>query len=51
MAVIDVYDALITDRPYRKGMSREKVLEILVQEALEGKLDTQVVENLREIFT
>ena len=46
MAVVDIYDALITDRPYRKGMSREKALSILQEEADEGKLDKSVVEQL-----
>ncbi len=51
MAVIDMYDAMITDRPYRKGMSRKKVLKILRQEALEGKLDKRVVDTLIAILT
>ncbi len=33
MAVVDIYDALVTDRPYRKGMPLEKAVEILKQEA------------------
>ncbi len=49
MAVADIYDALITDRPYRKGIPKKKVLEILRQEVLEGKLDQEVVENLIEM--
>ena len=51
MAVTDIYDALITDRPYRKGMPKKKVVEILRQEALEGKLDKEVVEHLIEMVT
>jgi putative two-component system response regulator len=51
MAVTDMYDALITDRPYRKGLPKKKVLEILHQEALEGKLDQKIVEHLGEIVT
>ena len=39
MAVVDIYDALVTGRPYRKGMSKEKALGILQLEAEEGKLD------------
>ena len=49
MGVVDIYDALITDRPYRKGMSKEKALGILRQEADEGKLDKKVVEYLVEL--
>jgi putative two-component system response regulator len=51
MAVVDIYDALITDRPYRKGMSKEKAFGILREEALEGKLDKKVVELLIETIS
>lgn len=51
MAVTDIYDALITDRPYRKGMPRKNVVEILQQEAIEGKLDQEVVKHLTEMVT
>ena len=43
MAVADIYDALTSDRPYRKGMPQEKALEIIKEESDEGKLDTEVV--------
>ena len=46
MTVVDIYDALISDRPYRKGMSRETALAILHQEAADGKLDAGVVDSL-----
>jgi putative two-component system response regulator len=29
MSVVDVYDALVSDRVYRKGMSKEKAFEII----------------------
>jgi len=48
MAVADTYDALLSDRSYRRRMPEEKVLGILHQEALEGKLDKEVVEKLDE---
>ena len=42
-AVVDVWDALISDRPYRPGWSQEKVKAYLQEEA--GKyLDPQIVE-------
>jgi putative two-component system response regulator len=47
MAVVDIYDALITDRPYRKGMSQENALRILEEEAQKGKLDASVIEHLK----
>jgi len=51
MAVVDIYDALITDRPYRKGMSRKKAFRILIEETGEGKLDKKVVELLTETIS
>ncbi len=50
MAVVDIYDALVTDRPYRKGMPKEKAMEILRLEALDGKLDQTVVDALIELL-
>ena len=49
MAVVDIYDALTTDRPHRKGMSLEKAVEILQQEANDEKLDKVVVGHLIEV--
>uniref|UniRef100_A0A7V4EFC4 HD-GYP domain-containing protein n=1 Tax=Thermus tengchongensis TaxID=1214928 RepID=A0A7V4EFC4_9DEIN len=41
-AVVDVYDALTSDRPYRKAWSREKALAYL-QEQGGKQLDPEVV--------
>jgi putative two-component system response regulator len=49
MAVVDIYDALVTDRPYREGMPLEKAVEILKQEANDEKLDKVVVNYLIEV--
>ena len=46
MAVVDIYDALTTDRPYRRAFSREEALQVLKNEAGEGKLDSKVVDDL-----
>jgi putative two-component system response regulator len=46
LAVVDVYDALLTDRPYRKALPRKKAFEILRKEAKEGKLDKEVIDRL-----
>jgi putative two-component system response regulator len=52
MAIVDVYDALNTDRPYRNALPREEVLEILREETTRGWWDPylmmkfiQMVEN------
>ena len=49
MAVADIYDALVTDRPYRRGMVKEKALAIIQREADEGLLDMAVVSHLAAI--
>jgi putative nucleotidyltransferase with HDIG domain len=48
-AVADIYDALVTDRPYRAGMTPEKALEILHKEQESGQLDLQVIEALERV--
>lgn len=46
-AVVDVWDALLSDRPYRKGWSEEKVLQYLKEQS--GKhFDPKVVETFLE---
>ena len=44
LAVADVFQALVQDRPYRDGMSREEVARILVEMADSGKLDRDIVD-------
>lgn len=51
LAVLDVYEALTSsDRPYRSPLSSEKALEILEQEADQGKLDIKIIEILKSIL-
>lgn len=50
MAVADIYDALTSDRPYRKAMPKEKALNIIRQDVEEGKLDRQIFEYLLELL-
>ena len=45
IAVADVFDALTSDRPYHRGRTRDKAYEILKEDALRGKLSSQVVEK------
>ncbi len=49
-AVADVFDALITDRPYRKAFSVDKCRQILVESADRGELDSVLVEVLSDII-
>jgi HD-GYP domain-containing protein (c-di-GMP phosphodiesterase class II) len=50
IAVADIYDALVSNRPYRKGMPIKKALLVLQQEAENGKIDTVVVNELARLI-
>jgi putative two-component system response regulator len=47
--VVDVYDALTTDSPYRKGLSRACATSIMLEEALGGWLDSSLVNQFLSI--
>ena len=49
-AVADIYDALVSNRPYRKGMPTEKALFVLHQEAANGKIDIGIVNELARLI-
>ena len=42
-SVADIYDALVTDRPYRAGMTTDECMNILKREVWDGKLDQEIV--------
>ncbi len=44
LAIADIYDALNSDRHYRKALPREKTLEIMREEAEAGKIDKDIFE-------
>ena len=48
LCVADIFDALTTDRPYRKAFSIEQAKEELIK--MKGKLDPKVVDALLKIF-
>lgn len=48
VAVVDIYDALISDRPYRKAMSQQQAFLILEDDARKGLLDSEIVRILKE---
>lgn len=50
ISVSDVFDALSTDRPYRKRMEISECIRILREDASRGNLDTLVVEAMAEIL-
>jgi len=49
MAVADTYDAMTSDRPYRKGMDLKRVLSIMESEA-GHQLDPSVVEAFLKLM-
>lgn len=46
MAVADVFTAITEDRPYRKGMTKDAVLEVFKKMVEKTKLDSKVVSTL-----
>jgi putative nucleotidyltransferase with HDIG domain len=49
MAVADVYDALISDRPYRQGWEREKVIEF-IKEKSGSHFDPEIVKAFQNLI-
>jgi response regulator RpfG family c-di-GMP phosphodiesterase len=49
LQIADIYDALITNRPYRSALSREEALQVVNQEAARGWLDAYLVRKFSEI--
>jgi putative two-component system response regulator len=50
LQLADVYDALTTDRPYRKASSPETALEIMDEEATLGWWDRALFDNFRAMI-
>jgi HD-GYP domain-containing protein (c-di-GMP phosphodiesterase class II) len=49
IAVADTYDAIVTDRPYRKGRSHEQALLVL-QEERGKQFDPRVVDVFVKLY-
>jgi len=49
-AVADAFDAMTTDRPYRRGMTHETALKIFENEIDSGQWDPKVVKTLLKII-
>ena len=49
LQIADVYDALVTDRPYRKALSSDEALQILGHEVAQGWLDAFLVSKFSEL--
>ena len=50
MGIVDVFDALTSDRAYRAGLSIEKATEMIEEDASTGKLDKELVKLAIERF-
>jgi putative two-component system response regulator len=50
MAVVDVYDALVTERPYKRALSNEEAVPILRRETEAGAWDPTVVSSFLELL-
>lgn len=48
VAIVDIYDALTMDRPYRKAMGVEQAFSILDGDAQKGLIDSSILEILKE---
>jgi putative two-component system response regulator len=51
MAIADIYDALTTDRSYRKRLSRKDAVTILKDEAGRGLLDRELVYQFEKVIS
>jgi putative two-component system response regulator len=49
-AVADAFDAMTTDRPYRKGMTKETALKIFENEIDSGQWDSDIVKTLLKVM-
>lgn len=50
LACLDIYQALVEDRPYKKGMSHEVAMGILKKMGEQGKLDSEVIADVDKCF-
>lgn len=50
MAVIDIYQALTENRPYRKGMNHEIAIGILEEMVEKGEIDGLIVSDVDKVF-
>mgnify|MGYP000917324412 CR=1 FL=1 len=50
LACVDIYQALTEDRPYRKGMSHKKAIDIMAGMSANGLIEATIVEDMDSIF-
>jgi putative two-component system response regulator len=50
LSTVDIYDALTTDRPYRKAFSREQAIATMYEEAARGWWDRDLLRELELVL-
>lgn len=50
LAVVDVYDALCTARPYKPALSHQEAIDILRRETAAGSWDPSIVDTFVDLF-
>jgi cyclic di-GMP phosphodiesterase len=50
LSTVDIYDALTTDRPYRKAFSREQALGVIHEEVRRGWWDADLIRELEVVL-
>ncbi|XPV54947.1 MAG: HD domain-containing phosphohydrolase [Halarcobacter ebronensis] len=50
LALVNIYTALTSNKPYRKAYTNEEAFDILEQIAKENRVDETIVNDFKEIF-
>jgi len=50
LSTVDIYDALTTDRPYRKAFSREQAIATLHEEVKRGWWDPDLIQEFEAVL-
>ena len=50
LSIADVYDALTSDRAYRRALPRAQALKIMREEAALGMWDLRLIDSLNEML-
>ncbi len=50
MTCVDIYQALTEERPYKKGFTHQKTIEIMQEMVVNGELDGEIVEEVNAVF-
>lgn len=50
LQIVDIYDALTSDRPYRAALTREQALDTIREEAMRGWWDASLIPELESLL-